>query len=186
MKEHHDAFAAERKDLLKFVRQAARANGYDLRRRGPDALVGGHEDAEMSLDEIASEVEELFPGHLQEESAETGGSHVDQLREMLAHGNPEPMTWDDAYEQALDVLGEGKRPASGDDFDFGANADDETVPLQADVRPVILGGLLDPRPQTYAVPFCTCPLGGLLCGCRAHGVQTYAAGGSNARPAGRR
>lgn len=113
IKAHHDAFASERKEVLQHARRHSKQNGYgDLARRGRDRLVGGREDDQRGLDEVAADTAAAYPHHFREETAAHGGSHEDQLREMLAHGNPEPMEWDEAYSQAFDHLGEA--PAESD------------------------------------------------------------------------
>jgi hypothetical protein len=160
MKGHHDAFAEERRDLLRHAREHSANNGFaDLRTIGANERYGNLDPTKIrGFDQTTESTVSAFPHHFREENGEHG-SHSDQLLSMLVEGNPKPMEWNDAYEQALNAMGERKDDAdSGDDFSFGANRDD-VIPNQAELH---LGGLFGV--QTYAGRPCSHPLGGLLCG----------------------
>jgi hypothetical protein len=104
VKAHHDAFAAERKEVLQYARHYATANGLgDLNRRGKDQRVGGREDNQRGIDQVAESTVGQFPHHFREETGEHG-NHEDQLRAMLAEGNPEPLSHAEAYSQAFDQM----------------------------------------------------------------------------------
>ncbi len=131
IKAHHDAFAAERKDVLRQAREFSKNNGLaDLQRRGKDSQAAGHEDAAYirGFDQTAEHVHDAFPHHFHPETGEHG-SHADQLHAMLTEGHPEPMEWGHAFKTAMEHIGEpkpkGKKPKTED---RGYPADWDEIP----------------------------------------------------------
>jgi hypothetical protein len=132
VKRQHDAFADERKALHRFAREHSSRNGFaDLRALGANARHGNLDATKIKgFDQTAEATAREFPHHFRQEDGEHG-SHADQLLAMLLTGDPEPMAEDDAYEQALEMMGEGgrsatpKAPDPDDDFiPFAARLDD--------------------------------------------------------------
>jgi hypothetical protein len=104
--------------MLREARQHARRLGSDLTALKARAQRGIDADAVRGLDDVAASMAAMFPEHF-------GGreSPEDRLFDLLAAGNPVPMTEDKAYAQALEHL-RADRQGGNADFDFGANADD--------------------------------------------------------------
>lgn len=129
IKAHHDAFANERKDLLRHAREHSKKNDFaDLRQINATARHGGDWTKIRGFDNTAEATVKEFPHHFHEETGEHG-SHEDQLYDMLTAGDPSPMSHGEAYEQAFEQLGEArlkpkasrKRREPDTSFDFGAN-----------------------------------------------------------------
>jgi GNAT superfamily N-acetyltransferase len=132
IREHRNAFSQERIDLLQHARAFSKNNhGVDLTRRGPDGFVGGKEDNHRHMDETAADAAKRFPGHFQPETAEGGGSHQDQLVAMLSEGNPDLMSHEDAFEQAMEHFDREKQPEADKDDDWTPWDDDDTIATEA-------------------------------------------------------
>jgi hypothetical protein len=129
VKKHADAFAGERKELLRHAREYSKGNGYaDLRQLNVLASKGKH-DATMipGFDLTAESAAGEFPHHFRPETGEHG-SHADQLFDMLTAGDPHPMDKADAYQEALDHM-ENERHRYGGKPAARPVPDDDPVPF---------------------------------------------------------
>ncbi len=130
IKAHHDAFAAERKDVLREAREFSKGNKFaDLQRRGKEGYAAAHEDAAYirGFDQTAEHVRNAFPHHFHPETGEHG-SHADQLHAMLTEGHPEPMDLGHAFKTAMEHIGEPKpkdKKPKAEDRGYPADWDDE-------------------------------------------------------------
>lgn len=128
IRENHNAFAEERIELMKGARRyVGKYSGKELRDVAGKSDKGRDYTKIVGFDLATEDAVEKYPHHFREENGENG-SHYDQMWDMLIEGNPEKMTEEDAYEQALDYVmrdGPKKEELKEDDFDFGANVDDD-------------------------------------------------------------
>lgn len=135
-REQHNAFAAERTEMLKAARRyIGDYSGKSISNLAREHDKGGKDYTRIKGFDLATEeAVKRFPHHFREENGDNG-NHYDQMYEMLVAGNPEPMGEEDAYEQAFNhLMGSGKAAGEGDDdFAFGEN-DPDFIPLSlADV-----------------------------------------------------
>lgn len=114
---HNKAFVDEQSQILKEARRALSEHGAQWKTLKMHAdRTGGDSDKIKGLDEVAGDMAEKYPEHFHD--AEHA---VDTLYGMLAAGNPEPMSEDEAYEQAFNHLTEEK--------ERHANRQQEEVPF---------------------------------------------------------
>lgn len=120
----HDKELVEgRKRLLQDARKQLAHYGYNAQALTTNLRSGRVEDKIPNLDIVADSLAANYPEHF--------GGHedpADRLKEMLTEGNPEPMSEDDAYEQAMEHLRSGEPAGADEDFAFGAN-EEEPIPF---------------------------------------------------------
>ena len=103
IKKHDREFVRSKKEFLAAVRQALDVHG------GSHRILSavkdqGKIDSTMirGLDVVAQEYAEMYPEFL--DANQDGQQHAERLFEMLIEGNPEPMSDEDVYQQAVDQL----------------------------------------------------------------------------------
>lgn len=124
MKQHHDSHANDVKSLLQTARQAAKKQGWSVHHANK-AFEGGDYSQLAGFDELARQMAGQYPhllgahGYDSATDADNDATQAsEKLFELLQAGNPEPMSDDDAYSQALEYLVEHKKVGVLDDVPF--------------------------------------------------------------------
>lgn len=148
---HDKAFKADQTKVLQDARRMAEKSGFgSLSTIAARASKGIDADAVKGIDDIAQAIAAQHPEHFAGHEDDLSG----RLFDMLTAGNPEPMTEDEAYQQAFDHLMEYKQRADAERERVRVR-DDEPIPfslasrvrlsaLTADIAPATVGDLADP------------------------------------------
>lgn len=119
---HDQELTAGRTHLVRRARELLAHYGYDARALTTNLRSGRVEDKIPALDVVADSLSRTHPEHFHGHEEDLEG----RLRDLLTEGNPQPMSQDRVYAQALDVLrqtpprsrGRQKHTSGDDDVPF--------------------------------------------------------------------
>lgn len=120
---HDKEYKGELTKMLQHARKDLKSMGYDARALGTNLRSGHVEDDIPGIDVAAADMASMYPEFFHGEEGKTGGLEG-KLIDYLKAGNPEPMSEDEAYEQALEHLHREKESGGDTSFDFGAGTDE--------------------------------------------------------------
>lgn len=133
MMAHDKATVEDRTTALKSARKTIESYGGDWRTAAIHASNGGDASKTRGIDVAADSLAKSYP-HLFPDQEHT--HNTDRLFDMLSAGNPQPMTEEHAYEQAMDELRRYGPTMKEKNYRKGGKvktaADEEPIPFSAD------------------------------------------------------